>query len=58
MSKIGDVADPDGVMQGGSRRSLGEFIKTCDKLRQMSAEIKQLMGTVGDLQRRLQAAQS
>lgn len=58
VSKIGDVADPDGVMQGGKRENLGRLIATCERLRGICSNINELKVSTVDLQRRLQTAQS
>ena len=49
----GDVCDPDGGMQGGKRQDMGRLITTCQSLRLLNLERRELQQKVGELRGRI-----
>lgn len=50
----GDVCDPDGGMQGGTRKNIGRYITACLKLRPINIERNKLLMELRDLKARIQ----
>lgn len=49
----GDVVDPGGTMQGGTRRNAGTMLETCQNLVELKRERERLRYTVQEGQQKI-----